>query len=552
MSQIKVESYTVRQLKNKFNDQVFAIPEIQRQFIWNKKKITDLMDSIFRNYPIGISLIWKATYSQAINIRPNTKTIVPTFNHRSKYFDLIIDGQQRLSTMYGVLFGIDEKPEANSLINFNELYFNCDKNSEKRFVFSTRISSGESGYIPLSKLLSTTPSILKRQFKLKQWEAREALKCYNAFHAYKFYMLVVEGLAYDDVKEIFIRINTAGMTVSKADTLFAKASNVRLRDYMQDAKRGLKYGFDKISMDALQSTLGFAYGANRIGNSATDIILSNLERDKGNDSEFTKTWRKLQYGYEQAADFLVNTLKVKNIEMLPSQNIYSVLSYFFFLNQSQAKPNQIKEIKKWFWHTACGDRYSGAGFNRNIPEDIKFFKRLANNINSKYNILEKIQPLDFLKSNYKSSNAYFILLQNLKPKYLVNGIEMQTGKVSSNANRLDRHHIYPSALLRRKGINLKWINSIVNICYIEANENQSISDKHPKLYLAEYKSRRHFGKVLKSHLIPYGSQSPVWESNINLGFLEFINQRSKIILTEIEKMAGTKIFDKFDVIKRLS
>lgn len=299
-----------------------------------------------------------------------------------------------------------------------------------------------------------------------------------------------------------------------------------------------------------------AYGATQIGNAGFNSFIRKIDKNKKSNKEFEKTWKRLQYGYKEAVDFLVNTLNVKKLELLPSQNIYSILSYFFFLNQSRAKPNQIKEIEKWFWHTACGDRYSGKGFNRNIPDDIKFFRRLVNGNNAKYSIEEKILPVDFLKSNFRNSgasstNAYYILLRNKNPKYLINGREMLLDNHSEISNRKDRHHIFPYNFLKRKNFNLKWINSITNICYLESDENQSFSDNHPRIYLEDYKRKRHFGSVMKSHLIPYDKASPVWEHNARKAFLEFLNLRGKAIISEIEKLAGARIFEKFDQIKRV-
>lgn len=557
MSKINIEDYSLRELKGKFENRDFAIPEIQRQYVWNNPRICNLMDSIFHNYPIGIGLVWIAPYSKALHIRPNNKTIIPPFNKKAHKSDLIIDGQQRLSTLYGILFNVEPKPEANSHINFKELFFDCDRKAEKRFVFSRRLTDDSKGYIRLTTLLNTAPSVLRNRQKLTKWEAKQAEICYTAFHSYKFYVLEFEGLDYDDVREIFIRINSAGMTVSRADTLFARATNVDLRDHMLDTKRGLKHGFDSISVDALQNSLGLAYGATQIGNKGFNAFLKKIEKNKKGNKEFEKRWKQLQFGYEEAVDFLVTNLNVKKFKLLPSQNIYSILSYFFFLNQSRAKPNQIREIKKWFWHTACGDRYSGSGFNRNIPEDIRFFRRLANGNNARYTISEKISPIDFLKTNYRNSrvasstNAYFILLRNKKPKYLLNGYEMILDDASALSNRKDRHHIFPFALLRRKQINIKWINSIANICYLESDENQSISDNHPRIYLADFKKKKHFGKVMKSHLIPYASSSPVWGENVRKGFLQFVNLRGKMIIAEIRKLAGVNIFEKFDSVKRI-
>lgn len=552
---IKIESYSLRQLKKKFDYREFAIPEIQRQYVWNKPRIANLMDSIFNNYPIGVSLVWIAPYSKAIHIRPNNKTIIPPFDKKAKTADLIIDGQQRLSTIFGVFFGVEQKPEANSYINFKDIFFNCDKKATKRFVFSSRYNEETKGYVRLYDLINTPPAVLSRRLRLTKWAEREAMKCYQAFHDYRFFLLEFTGLDFDDVREIFIRINSAGMSVNRADTLFAKATDVNLRDHMLDAKRGLKHGYDSIATDALQSALVLAYGAERISGREFNAFLRKIEKNKKGNKEFNKIWRKVQYGYEEAVDFLVNHLKVKHPRLLPYTNIYTMLAFFFALNNSRAKPYQLREIKKWFWHTVCSERYSGAAFNRNIPEDIKFFRRLTKSTNAKYVISEKANPVDFLRSDYRksssSSSAYFILLRNKKPLYLANGQEIILDDASSISNRKDRHHIFPSALLKRRGINIKWINSITNICYLESDENQSISDTVPFKYLMEYKRVKHFGRVMKSHIIPHKPSSPVWSKNIKQGYLEFINIRGKRIISDIQKMAGARIFERFDGIRRI-
>lgn len=552
---IKIESYSIRQLRKKFEFREFAIPEIQRQYVWNKPRICNLMDSIFKNYPIGVSLVWTAPFSKAIHIRPNNKTIIPPFDKKAKTADLIIDGQQRLSTIFGTLFGVEQKPEANSYINFKELFFNCDKQSNKRFVFSSRFDENTKNYIRLTDLINTAPSVLSRRLRLTKKEESEALKCFQAFHDYRFFLLEFTDLDFDDVREIFIRINSAGMKVNRADTLFARATDVDLRDHMLDTKRGLKHGFDNINTDALQSALVLMYGAERIGGREFDAFLKKIEKNKKNNKEFNRSWKRLQWGYEEAVDFLVNHLKVRHPKLLPYTNIYTMLAFFFAINYRRVKPYQLREIKKWFWHTVCSERYSGASFNRNIPEDIRFFRRLAKSANTKYVISEKANPVDFLRSDYRKSSsssiAYFILLRNKKPLYLANGQEMILDDATSVSNRKDRHHIFPNALLKRHRINVRWINSISNICYLESDENQSISDSHPRKYLSDYKRARHFGRVMKSHIIPFLYTSPVWSKNVRQGYLDFLNLRGKKIISDIQKMAGAKIFERFDGIKRI-
>jgi len=552
---ITINKYSLKQLKRKFDNRDFAIPEIQRQFVWKKPQILRFMDSIFRNYPVGIGLVWYAPFSKAIHIRPNRKTIIPPFNKKAKRAELIIDGQQRLSTLYGVLMGEDEKPEAGSDINFKEIFFNCNKKAANRFIFSKIYDDNTKGFVRLTDLLQTVPSTLRNRLRLNNQETAEVTRCYHSFHNYRFALLQYKATNLNDIREVFIRINSAGMKVRRADTLFAKATDVKLRDHILDIKRGLKSGFENISIESMQSTLGLAYEATRITGRDLETVISKIERESKNNNEFHKKWKKLQYGYEESVDFLVYHLGVTNPFLLPSQNIYSLLAYFFYLNQSRANPAQAREIRKWFWHTACGERYSGAAFNRNIPLDIKFFRRLAKSRKTKYIVNGRITPIDFLRADYRKrssvSNAYFLLLKSRKPRYLVNGFEMLLENNSSISNRKDRHHIFPAALLRRRQINERWINSICNICYLESDENQSFIDKHPADYLKEFKLYKHFSSVMKGHLIPANSLSPIWQRKNRKGFLDFINARAKMILSEIERKAGTKIFSQFEPLKRI-
>ena len=552
---IKIESHSLRQLKAKFENRQFAIPEIQRQYVWNRQRICNLMDSILKNYPIGVSLVWNAPYSKAIDIRPNNKSILPPFDKGAKTADLIIDGQQRLSTLYGILMGIEPKSDAGSEINFKHLFFSCDKNASKRFKFSKSMDEDTKGYIRLFELVNMKQSSLRKRLRLTASETKEAVKCHTAFAKYKFFTIKFTGLEFNDVRDIFIRINSAGMSVNRADTLFAKATDVKLRHHIIEAQRGLNHGFDSISTNALQSALVLAYGAERIDGREFDAFVRKIEKSKNATSEFSKTWKKMLWGYQETVDFLVTQLKVKHPKLLPYTNIYTMLAFFFYLNNSRAKLHQIREIKKWFWHTACGERYSGAAFNRNIPEDIRFFKKLVKSPNTKYSISERINPTDFLKSDYSkassSSVAYFLFLRCRKPLYLANGQEMIMDNASAISNRKDRHHIFPKALLRRKEINFKWINALPNICYLESDKNTSIRDSAPSKYLGEYRTKKHFGRVMRSHLIPFDLNAPVWTSNIKTGYLDFFNKRGSRILGAIEELAGAKIFERFEGIRRL-
>jgi hypothetical protein len=235
--------------------------------------------------------------------------------------------------------------------------------------------------------------------------------------------------------------------------------------------------------------------------------------------------------------------------------MFSMVSFFFALNTKKANTYQIKQIRKWFWHTCLNKRYSGSEFNKNIPKDIKFFRSLANGKQVSYTIDKKVNVYDFMRSDYRENSsitiAYYLMLKSKTPLYLVSGRPMLLDNVSSISNKKHRHHIFPKTLLESNGLNEKWINCITNICFLEADQNQSIGSSLPKTYLSKYEHLKHFKKVMASHLIPVHDGSSVWNSKLADGFLDFINERIQIITSEIEKIAGIILFEKFDYLKRL-
>lgn len=545
MADFEVRKFTLRTLKEKFDERTFAVPDIQRSYVWKRESICKLMDSIFRNYPIGMAMVWEVPAAKAVNIRPNTKTILPPFNKKVKTAGLIIDGQQRLSTIYGVLVGSTPKEHLEVKINFRELYFDCRKGSERRFQFNKIFDENTKGVVRLTDLLNSTQST-RRKMQLNKGELEQAEQCYNAFFNFKFYISTFSGFDFDDVREIFVRVNSAGMRISRADNLFALSANVSLRDHVYEVRRGLKNGFNEIPVEAMQNTVALMYGAENISSAGNRTFLKQINSNGTGEKEFFRIWKDIEYGFTQAADFLASNFEIRSVKELASQNIFSMLAFFFAKRRKRADRFQAKQIRKWYWHTCCAERYSGRGFNKNVPSDIKFFKLLSLGRLENYRITDLVDTYDFLKSDYRvhsgATLAYFSMMRGLRPLYLVNGYEILLHEVSSRTNRKDRHHIFPIALLKKNLVNEKWAHSIGNICYLEADENQSIGNSHPKHYLLNYKNRKHFGAVMKSHLINVSKNSPIWMTNVKEGFDSFLKLRGDAIIKEIERLAGDQIF----------
>lgn len=559
MSKISSVPIPFSKLKRNFEDCIYAIPQLQRNYVWDKKRVCMLFDSIYNHYPIGVSLIWKAKSNKIAELRPNNKTILPPFHINHSSIDFIIDGQQRLTSIYGVVAGTHEAIDFNSKIDFRKICFSFDRNKD-RFAYLPKYDFSNTDYIPVHDVIKDGLTRLKKRFNLNQHKLYEVQKLKKKIQAYKFQFIYLETNVLDEVRETFIRINSQGMTVGKADKIFARTTNVDLRDLIDNTRRALmSRQFNEIKPEYFIYTLALSRGEKEIGQRALENFLKKFKKNKSVKSQFKKEWKKFNKAFSLTVDFLADSFGISNYSLLPSDNIFTMLSLFFYMNNGNPSSSQKREIRKWFWHTALGERYSGSAFSRNITKDIIFFTKLVNKENYKYSIDEKINPNELLKKDYAKTNqsavaAFYLFLRANKPKYLEMGYPMILDNALALSNRKDKHHIFPKALLSRRKIKSKWNNSLLNICFLAANENQSINDDKPQNYLGEYRRKRHFKKVMRSHLIPVASDSGVWEDNLRNGFKLFLNQRANRILNSMTKLTDVKknkLFERFEEIKRI-
>lgn len=559
MSKISTKELSFSSIKTNFDDAMYAIPQLQRNYVWDKNRVCLLLDSIYNHYPIGVSLIWKAKSSKISEIKSNTKTILPSFNYNRKTIDFIIDGQQRLTSLYGLYKGVDQNLDDNSKFDFKKIYLCLDPKSDKRFVFLARYDESRGDHVPVHHIINDPTERLRRNFNLSQADLRLVNKFKTQLKSYRFHFIYVTTDSIEEVRETFVRINSQGMTVGKADALFARTTNIGLRDLVNETKAALKgRGYQEMKPENFIYTMLLSKGENELGKRAIDNFTKKFSKQKELKSSFQKEWKKYHKGFALAADYLAEQFGVGHLSELPSGNIFTMLAFFFIQNNGRADARQKQEIRKWFWHTAIGERYSGNSFGKNIPRDVRFFRKLANGM-AKYTVETKIHPMDFLKLPYNKSNfsavkGYYLFLKFKKPKYLTVGYQMQMDRTISNANRKDRHHIFPTAVLNRKKIKGRWNNSLVNICYLAADENQSISDDYPRVYLGACKRKKYFAGVMKSHLIPFRSSSGIWNSNTKEGFKSFINDRSALLLNEISKVAGlrrSELFERYELVARI-
>jgi hypothetical protein len=544
MPHVTHKTISIRKLFDWFDQRSLAVPELQREFVWNAQRACALLDSIYKGYPIGNAMIWKTGTEHANLLRHSDMHVLPSFDQsQNSHINFLIDGQQRLSVLHQVRRGETIENSNGQKIRFGDICFNLEE-GESRFVYVRRPDPAT--HFKVSSLVAASWSKAFRN--LPKYKLNQIKECRERLLSYHFPLTFVTTRELEDVRETFIRINTRGMRITEADRAFSSASRVRPLHRFRQLCRTLPLGYDGIDKGVYWTTLVLARGIEDLGQNAFARLTKQVDSTPEGERWFGQTEPKVAESIKLASDYLVDRLKVFDFSLLPYENMVSLLALFFFWN-NRAQPNKLQreQIRRWFWHTAVLKRYAGSGYRRNILSDAAFFKRLGETRRGRYEINERAPASSLLTEDYRRGSAlsrsFQLLLAAHRPRYITNGEEMPLGPVASASNAKELHHIWPRDLLKRNKVPPRRYHALSNICYLVAHDNRSFGAQPPRKYLEKFQSERHFGRAMRSHLIVHTTDSAIWDQRVRRGFNQFIAERSKRIQRAFNEAAGAKLFD---------
>jgi len=547
----KLKHVSVKELRKHFSARVFAVPKLQREFVWDGKRAAALLDSISKGMPIGVVLIWQ-TKPQQYDLLRKSLNVLPEFDTDSPFGWFLIDGQQRLSVLHEAYSGGIRKNASGADVDFGRVCFvlnhDVEEEDHANFVYRKPVTRE---HVPIQDILSAH---WWQHFKgYPKYLLKRIADCRNRILQYQVPILFVHSNDLEEVRSVFLRINSQGMTIGSADRAFARASKVDLRDLAHELRAGINNAFQDIEFTAILQ--GFAFVTEEreldVGQRALEATIAWWERkiDKdGTKSEFYGRWKKYRTAFGQAVAYLQSNFEVPHSGFLPSVNMLATLSVFFFHHPAAPSAKQRSEIRKWFWATGVGVRYSGRGYRQNLMGDVRFFRRLASSSAATFKFTDLVDPNDLSRQEYTKhsslTNAFYCLLGCQKPRYLANGQPITPANYASLADRRDRHHIFPRQLLANHGFNHREYNSICNISFIAAIEHRRFGMKRPRYYLDEYRKKKHFPAAMRSHLIPYDRSSGLWATGVKKAYTQFRRRRLHELCHAFEKQAGIKLFRK--------
>jgi hypothetical protein len=526
----------------------FAIPKLQREFVWDGPKAAKLLDSINVHMPVGIIMIWETPRSQRLYLR-HQYHVLPPYNARNSKVWFLIDGQQRVSVLHHVREGDTVCNARGKEINFRKIVLSLEKEEDGQQIRYRN---------PVQCRYESMADVLHPQWKnrlshLGSRHIERVRKCRAHMLRFPLHLMFVQGKL-ESIRESFLRINTQGMKITTADAIFTKAEHLDLRDIRHEVRQQVDDGFGLIPEMPILFAMAAVRGGTEARGRALRQMMQRLELETKADQRLrrslAKDWHRLAVCFGKAVHHLRANFSVLNRNYLYSDYMIAILACFYFWNNRRGpSAKQKQQICKWFWATMVGSRYSGRNFLRCLPEDLKFFKRLTRTPSAKFSYAADVDKIDVRKAQFASrtgiTSAFFCMLLRRRPvSILDDGLnEISLDRYSSSAYRNNRHHVFPRAVLISVGTSANLYNSICNICLLTAEENQSIGSRRPRLYLRDVRDGgTYFKRKMERHLLPVHEASGVWTRNIKQGFNRFLKERTELICRALEGEAGIRLF----------
>lgn len=205
-----------------------GLPDIQRPFVWQNAKVRDLFDSMYRGFPVGYFLFWQASSPEGYRqVGEDTKQLIPRL--------LIVDGQQRLTSLYAVLTGTpilkeDYRQERIQIASrpSDQTFEVADAAIKRDPEFIPDITALWSGELGQSKFVRRFLQQLRERRDVDEDEAdtlEEAINQVSDLQSYPFTALELSSeVDEEQVAEVFVRINSKGTLLSQADFILTLMS----------------------------------------------------------------------------------------------------------------------------------------------------------------------------------------------------------------------------------------------------------------------------------------------------------------------------------------
>ncbi|PKT77575.1 DUF262 domain-containing protein [Helicobacter winghamensis] len=574
---------TINQAMQKIHENEYLLPAFQREYEWYPEQIEELFDSLMRDYPISSMLLWRVKdesktawkfYRFLEYYRELYHTHNDYFNTSNhKDFDAVLDGQQRLTSLYLALFGNYDIHKNHNKWEDDDRYFKvCDfyfnltqsekpknENVEYEFLWLDRKVTEQKGiYIDkqgqkwfkckeVYKYETARVRKIAKEFELDENE-EERLELFHQkiFDKALINYYLEEEQNPDKAVNIFIRINSGGTSLDYSDILFSIAiANWNKIDARTEINKLVDRINENFSISKDLVLKGFLY----LFHNSIKFQINSFDKNFIQDIE--EKWETIQNAFIETFRLLRSF--GFDAKTLSSNNAILPILYFIYhkdLTHSIVDSVKQKEnrhlIKKWLLRATIFKLFGGSGdtvlantrkaFIKDFKQNDVFFDREVEYFpwqeiekETKYtHNLDREYLQDNIMPYQKNSSEAFAVLSLLYPN------------LDYKNNNFHKDHLHPESAYKEyekiakkraekeqdyKWKDFKYYNSLVNLQMLDANENMAKQGKNLEQWVSENcgDDRKSF---LNQHLIP--------DVDLSLeNFDKFAEEREKLLLDRL-------------------
>lgn len=547
-------------LLTEIQDRAAGLPDFQRDFVWEPSATQELIVSIANNYPAGSLLRIRNTHNlfacREFQGAPSLDGQVPTF--------LVLDGQQRLTSLYQAFYGTGEHRyylNLRGLIegsDFEECIFYLRRNRALAKEYDKPEVQARDLIMPLNILRQGTGAYYKwavdtaNQFPESERLAQQAKlmalgdSWIKTIGDYMFPVVTLsDATSADAVCTIFETLNRTGVKLTVFELLTARfwPKGVNLRALWEQARQAhpILEAFEVDPYYVLQAiALTSAKGAPSCKRKEV------LELSVG---AVTEWWERAASGLARGLAILQHECGVLLSKWVPYYTMLVPLAAIIAKRGEQYGPQAAADkelLKRWYWCAVFGQAFETAPNTRAAKDMAEMVRWLEGGAVPDTIAEFKFDPDSLHDATPAQRGVYrgvIGLILSQGPHDLHTSDAITTALVEREA--IDDHHIFPAAYLTERNVPERLRNCVLNRTLIGKTTNQRISDHAPSVYLRDIQGtfeRRDLNPdllagLLSKHLIPAESGSPLWNDD----FLGFLAERQQLIWSRIQRVTGAKL-----------
>jgi hypothetical protein len=530
------------------------LPDFQRDFVWDPSATQELIVSIASNYPAGSLLRIRNTHNL---FACREFQGAPSLNgHRPTY--LVLDGQQRLTSLYQAFFGVGEHRyyiDVRKLLDgadFEECLFHLRANAKRVQEYSDPSVQARELILPLAtlkggsgefgrwtravaRMASTESARIQLEDQLSEIDERWI----QTIDDYKFPVVTLsDSTNAEAVCTIFETLNRTGVKLSPFELLTARfwPKNVNLRQLWAKAQADYQIIAD-FNIDPYYMLQVIALISRQTPSAKRGDVL-DLEA-----TAIEQWWERATWGMSKGLEILRDDCGVITPTWLPYYTIVnplaSVLAKLGAGSGAEVGANRYK-LTQWFWCSVFGQTYENAPNSQSVRDMTELLGWLSNGQPPESVRAFRFDPRVLRDTTPRQRAVYggtICLVLRKGPRDFHNGARL-TGDLMIE-HHVDDHHVFPQAYLTRRGVDARLRDCVLNRTLIDRSTNIRISDRAPSNYLRDIRDalgHDKFQALFESHHLPGGLDSPLWRDD----FDAFLDWREKEFWKEIQEVTGVR------------